>query len=389
MEGVRSIAVGLWFHQGSVHERPEERGVSHLLEHLVFKGTQRRCARDLALEIERLGGTMDAYTGHECTAYQARVPAGQLVVALDVLADLTFRPTLRERDLELERQVVLEELAGIEDVPEELAFDLHALELYGDHPYGARVSGSAETVANLGRDAVRDLHADAYRGRNAIVAAAGYLEHELLVEKVAALIPVDPGAGHRPPPPPPEPRAGYRRIERAGGRQVHLVAAAQTTSHSDPLRYALVLVDTALGAGMSSRLFQKIREERGLAYAIYSFASFYAAGGHGGAYLCTSPARADEARETLLEELREVAEAGLARSEIQTTREQLKGQVMLSLESPSARMNRLAAVGLYEEPYRTLDAIAERIDGIGESEVGEAASLLHPDRLTILELLPA
>lgn len=389
MGAVRSVAVGIWFRQGSVHERPEERGVSHLLEHMVFKGTRRRSARDLAVEIERIGGAMDAYTGHEWTAYQARVPGRHLKNAVEVLTDLAFHPTLRERDLELERQVVLEELAGIEDTPEELAFELHALELYGDHPYGARVVGSPETVAELDREALRRLHAAAYRGRNAIVAAAGHVDHEELVDCIAARVPGDPAPEGRPSPPAPTPHGGYRRVERDGGRQVHLVAGGLAVPHADPLRYAVVLLNTALGAGMSSRLFQEIREKRGLAYSVYSFASFHASAGHVGAYLGTSPAREERARDALLAELRRVAEEGLSPEEVEATKEQLKGRVMLSLESPPARMNRLAAAALYGEPYRTLDEIAERIEALGEEEVGEAASLLHPDRLAVLELVPA
>ncbi len=389
MEGVRSVAVGIWLRQGSVHERPEERGISHLLEHMVFKGTERRSARDLVLAVERIGGALDAYTGHEWTAYQARVPDRHLHGALDVLADLVFHPTLRGADLELERQVVLEELAGIEDAPEELAFELHASELYGDHPYGARVAGSPRSVASVGPGALRDLHASAYRAGNAIVVAAGRLEHDELVRSVARLLPEDRLPGRPAVSAVPTLRPGRHRLEREGGRQSHLVAGSLAVPHGNPLRYAVVLVETALGAGMSSRLFQRLREKRGLAYAVYSFASFYTAGGHVGAYLGTSPARAAEAREALLEELERLAVRGLGRDEIRTTKEQLQGQVLLSLEAPAARMSRLAGIALHGEPYRTLDQVAARIEAVSEQEAAQAASLLHPDRLTVVELVPA
>lgn len=387
METVRSVAVGLWFRQGSVHESVSERGISHLLEHMVFKGTGRRSARELAGEIERVGGAMDAYTGHESTAYQARVPDEHLGLAVDVLADLAFHPVLRRRDLELERQVVLEELAGLEESPEDVAFELYAAELFGSHPYGARVAGHAENVRALELGGLKRLHETAYRGANSIVAAAGRLDHQALVEAVEAAV---PGGGGVPQggPPAPEGRSVHRQTERCGGRQVHLVAGGTTVSHSDPLRYAMVLVDQALGAGMSSRLFQRIREERGLAYTVYSFASFYGSGGHAGAYLSTGPERSRAAREALLEELRRVAEAGLDPEELDATKRQLKGQVMLALESPVARMNRLAAVELYGEEYRTLDEIGARIERVDAEAVRRAAGLLHPDRLTVLELLP-
>lgn len=388
MEGVRSAAVGIWFRQGSVHEGGGQRGISHLLEHMVFKGTARRSARELAMEIERVGGAMDAYTAHECTAYQARVPERHVGVALDVLADLAFHPVLRESDLELERRVVLDELAAIEDAPEELAFELHAAELYGEHPYGARVAGTVQTLEGLDGGALRRLHAEAYRGRNAIVAAAGRVDHRELVQLTGRLFPRG-GGRERPAPVGPEGSPGHRRVERPGGRQAHLVAGALTVPHADPLRYAVVVVETALGGGMGSRLFQRVREERALAYTVYSFASFYAAAGHAGAYVCASPARAAEAREALLEELRRVAEEGLDEEELTATREQLKGQVLLSLESPTARMNRLAALAMYGEPYRTVEDIAARIDEVGPDQAREAAALLHPDRLTVVELVPA
>lgn len=388
MKGVRSAAVGIWFRQGSVHEEGSQRGISHLLEHMAFKGTERRSARELAMEIERVGGAMDAYTAHECTAYQARVPVPHLGVALDVLADLVFHPVLRDRDLELERQVVLEELAGVEDAPEELAFEIHAAELYGQHPYGARVAGTVETLERLRGGALRRLHGDAYRARNAIVAAAGRVDHEQLVELTDRLFPRG-GGRENPPPPGPEGKPGHRRVERPGGKQAHLVAGGLTVPYTDPLRYPVVLLDAALGGGMGSRLFQRIREERGLAYSVYSFASFYSAGGHAGAYLCTSPGRVAEAREALLEELRAAAEDGLDEVEVAAIKEQVKGQVALSLESPAARMNRLAALALYDEPYRTLDEIAARIDEVDAERLREAAGFLHPERLTVVELVPA
>lgn len=389
IESVHSIALGIWFHQGPVHEIRSECGISHLLEHMVFKGTERRSARDLALEIERIGGALDAYTTHEATAFQARVPAGELRRALDVLADLAFHPTLRERDLEAERNVILEELALLEETPEELVFELHADWLYGEHPYGARIMGSAETVSDLSAERLRRLHSSSYRGSNAVVAAAGHVDHEELVALVREMVPRDDGAAQAQPPHVVQGATGRRRVEREGGHQTHLVAGGVTVAYSDPLRYAVVLVDAALGAGMSSRLFQRIREEIGLAYSVYSFHSFYASGGHGGAYVGTGPETASAALEAMLEELRLLAEQGLADEEVQTMREEIKGRLMLSLEAPVARMNRLAGLALYGEPYRTLDEIAQRIDLVTKQEVSEAAALYHPDRLAIMELAPA
>lgn len=389
IDAVRSAAVGIWFRQGAVHEPPEMRGASHLLEHMVFKGTRRRSARQLALEVESVGGAVDAYTTHEATVFQARVPDHRLKLALDVLADMAFEPALREADLAVERDVILEELAGLEEVPEEVVFERHASFLYGPHPYGQPIIGTRETVASLGLEQLAALHTIAYTRGNAIVAAAGRVEHEELVASVRRLF-ADARPGERPAPPGPASNGGtgLRTLRQAGIRQAHVVAAGLTSPYRDPRRYAIVLVTTALGGGMSSRLFQKIREESGLAYNVYSFHSFYAAAGHAGAYLGTNPEKVSSARDLLLEELRAIAEDGLEREEIETTREQLKGRLMISLESPVTRMNRLAGTELYGEPYRTLEELAGRVDGITLDEIRWAAGRLHPERLAVMELVP-
>ncbi len=388
MEAVHSVAVGLWLRQGGAHERPDERGISHLLEHMVFKGTHRRSARDLVAEVERIGGALDAYTSHEATAYQARVPHQALADALDVLADLAFHPTLLRRDLESERNVILEELSALEDVPEELVFDLHAEFLYESHPYGASVLGTPESVVRLNEEDLRRLHRRRYRGGNAVIAAAGRVDHAELVDGVRRLVPADGAKGPPAPRPVPGGGLGHRRTARAGGRQSHIVAGALTVPYAHPLRYAVVLVESTLGGGMSSRLFQRVREEMGLAYSVYSFHSFYAQGGHAGAYVGTSPQTADAALEALLEELRRMAEEGLTAEEARAAKERLSGRLMLSLEAPAARMSRLAALALYDQPYRTLEEEAARIHAVSEEELREAAALWHPDRLAVLELAP-
>ncbi len=388
MESVRSVALGFWFRQGRVHEAPEEQGVSHLLEHMVFKGTSRRSALDLVWELERLGGGLDAFTTHESTAFQARVPDSALEPAVDVLADLSFAPALRSRDLEPERQVVLEELASIEESPEDLAFERHASFLYDGHPYGEPIIGSRDSVSALGREALARLHGSAYRPANLVIAAAGRIDHEELLALLERYLP-DPGPAARAAEPGPAPGAiGRREVAHVGSRQAHIVAAGMTIPYGDPLRYALVLVTTALGGGMSSRLFQRVREDLGLAYSVYSFHSFFATGGHAGAYVGTAPETVDAARDVMLETLAEAAEQGLPAHELEATKEQTKGRLLLSLESPVARMSRLAALTLYDLPYRTLDQVAERIDGVTEAEAGQAAAFLHPDRLAVLELSP-
>lgn len=389
LDSVRSAAVGFWFRSGSAHEPRALAGISHLLEHMVFKGTARRSARELAFAIEGLGGSLDAYTSHEHTSFLARVPDGGLETAVDVLADLSFEPRLAEADLELEREVVLEEVARVEDTPDDLVFDLHAEFLFDDHPYGLPILGRPETVAGIGAADLRRLHQEAFRPSNLVVAAAGYLDHDSLVELVAERL---PSVTRHPVPDvelPDRWGRGTRSETRPGGSQAHLVAGAPGVPWGDPLREATILVSTALGGGMTSRLFQRIREELGLAYAVFSWQGFYRKAGAVGAYLGTRVDSLDRARDALLAELRLLAEHGLSEREDQETRTQLRGQLLLALESPSSRMHRLAAIALQDEPYRSLEEVGRRIDAVTPAQIREACQQLHPDGLAVLELVPA
>jgi predicted Zn-dependent peptidase len=390
MESVRSVAAGVWVRRGTAHEQPECRGIAHLLEHMVFKGTQQRSAQQIAAAVEGTGGSLDAYTTHEHTSFQVRVPSGHLGTGLDVLSDLVFSPSLREEDLRLEREVVLEEIARTEETPDDLVFELHSEFMYDGHPYGAPILGTCETVEAVDLGGLRRLHQEAYRPANVVVAAAGQVDHEVLLERVHDLWPVNSR----------EERiedvplltstvSGSKVVRRSGGRQVHLIAGGRGLDHTSALRHAAIVVGQALGGGMTSRLFQRVREQLGLAYSVFSFQSFYARGGHVGAYLGTRPETASEAREALLEELQELSEAGLSATELAEVKEQIKGQILLSLESPAARMHRLAAMDLYDEPYRNLDALAELIDGIGLDEAAEASKLYDPKGVAVLELWPA
>jgi len=389
MESMRSAAIGFWFRSGSAHEPDAMSGSAHLLEHMVFKGTERRTARQIASDIENLGGSLDAYTAHEHTAFLARVPDTHPAAAVDVLADLAFHPRLDSDDLALEREVVLEEIARSEDTPDDLVFDLHAEFLYAGHPYGRPILGSRESVGDMDADTLRGLHASTYNPSNLVVAAAGRIDHEELLDQVLERLPGRVGPDGELVEPPLQLGSGLQRVARPAGRQVHIVAGAAGVPVGDSLRNAVILVDTAFGGGMGSRLFQRIREELGLAYAVYGFRAFYLRAGHVGAYLGTRPETADRAREALTTELRKLADQGLTREELEATRTQLKGQIVLSLESPGSRMYRLASLALAGEPYRSLDQAMNLIDGVTMSDAAKAASLYDPDGLAILELSPA
>lgn len=389
MDSVRSVAVGFWFRQGTAHENPDEAGITHFLEHTVFKGTERRTACDIALALERHGGSLDAYTAHEHTSLLAHVPERCLGEALDVLSDLGFSPRLCEADVATEREVVLEEIARSEDTPEDVVFDLHAAFLYDGHPYGAPILGTRDSVSAISAKDLHRLHADTFTPERLIVAAVGAVRHEELVQLVTERLPSVTGVPRATVPPPTSGGLGLRRIERSGARQTHIVAGCLGVARSDPLRYATILVDSVFGDGMSSRLFQRIREERGLAYSVYSFQAFYESGGHVGAYVGTRPETAVQARDLLLEELGRLATEGLTGAELETARAQLEGQLMLSLESPSARMHRLAGFALHGEPYRSLDEVVRIIRELSPADVDRAAALHHPDRVALLELAPA
>lgn len=386
---VRSAAVGVWVRAGPIHERPDEMGISHLLEHMAFKGTARRSAREIALVIERLGGSLDAYTTREYTSFQARVLDEHVDTALDVLADLVLHPALRREDLERERQVVLEEIATVEDTPDDLVFDLHAGAVWGEHPYGYSILGTRDTIGRMAVEDVRRAHERGYRRPNLIVAAAGSVRHERVVEQVESLFAGAPADASMPEPPTPRmepPRMVHVQRPTA---QSHLVLGTATFGQNDPRRYALVLLSRAFGGGMSSRLFQRVREELGLAYTVYSYQSFYRDAGVSGVYVGTRPEVAERALEVVRAEMRRVARDGLTPDELDDVKGQIKGRVMLSLESSSARLHRLAGLALYDEPFRTLDELLARIEAVSLDDVAAlAAEYLDPDRQVVLRLGP-
>ena len=391
MPGVRSVALGGWVRAASLHESPEKMGVSHMLEHMVFKGTPTRSARDLALALETLGGSLDAYTSREHTAYQAKILDEHLPQAADVLADLIFRPTLRASDLSLERKVVLEEINTVDDTPDDLVFELHNAKLWGNHPYGFSILGTRETVGALTDGDLRALHSRAYHPEQIVVAAAGNLEHDSLLDVLEATGWADVPKGGLPPLTAPTPvttaPAAYH-FERDTA-QTHIVIGSAAFPHSDARRYAMSLIGTLFGGGMSSRLFQRIREELGLAYAVYSYQSFHEDAGMHGVYVGTAPETAGAAIDAINAELEKLAAEGLSAEDLAAGKSQLKGQITLSLESASSRMYRAAGVELYGEPYRTLDDVLALIDAIDTDTVGElCASYFAPGRQTLVTLGP-
>jgi predicted Zn-dependent peptidase len=391
MLGVRSVAIGAWVRAASLHEPRDRMGVSHLLEHMVFKGTRRRSAKEIALSLEQVGGSLDAYTSREHTVYQARVLDEHLEIAADVIGDLVFEPVIRPTDLALERNVVIEEIGMVEDTPDDLVFELHNAAVWGDHPFGYSILGTRETVSALGVDDLKQLHARAYRPSHLVVAAAGNVDHDKLIEILAKT-----GWSERPTGkakalsvPKAKPADPSRKHVNRDGSQTHIVLGSPTIGHQDPRRHAMVLLSVVLGGGMSSRLFQRIREELGLAYSVYTFQTFYKTCGVQGVYVGTAPKTAKAALEAIEQELALVVDNGLPEEEIAQGKGQLKGQITLSLESPTARMYRAAAVDLYGEPYRSLDEMLALVDAIEAKTIHELArEFLVPSAQTVVSLGP-
>jgi predicted Zn-dependent peptidase len=358
---------------------------------MVFKGTRKRSAKQIALELEALGGSLDAYTSREHTVYQARVLDEHLDVAADVIGDFVFAPLLRKADLELERKVVLEEIGMVDDTPDDLVYELHSEALWDQHPYGYSILGTRDTVSSLRTTDLEALHHRAYHPGQLIVAASGNVDHDALLGTLerTGWTARELGEGGPLTVPVPVAAAPRRRHVSRDGAQTHIVVGSPTVAHGDPRRHAVVLLSSLLGGGMSSRLFQRVREELGLAYAVYTFQSFHADVGMHGVYVGTSRETARQALDAIDAELAEVAANGLPPDELAMGKSQLKGQLTLSLESVSSRMYRCAGVELYGEPYRSLDEMLALIDAVTAEEIaGVARDFFAPDRQTVVSLGP-
>jgi predicted Zn-dependent peptidase len=337
---LHSASVGFWVGTGSRDEAPNLAGASHFLEHLLFKGTARLTARAIAEAIDAVGGEMNAFTTKEYTAFYVRVLGTDLELALDVLTDIMWAPAFRAEEVEAERQVILEEILMRGDDPGDLAQELLFEALYPDHPLGRDVLGDEDTIEAMTRDEIAGFFTDHYRPRNMVVAAAGAVDHGRMVERLAAASP--PGGDvvntdRTPPSGTALPSLGEQRPS----EQVHVAFGMPALDRDDPHRYALALVDNALGGGMSSRLFQEVREERGLAYSVYSFRASFADAGMLGIYAGTAPDRADEVIKIVDDICDRMAADGPSEHELAVGKGQLRGSMLLGLEDSAGRMSRI------------------------------------------------
>lgn len=377
--GVRSVALGFWIATGSVLEREDQAGISHLLEHMLFRGSERYASQEIDQIFDTMGAELNAGTDKESTSLYSRVLDRHLERAFDVMSDMLWRPRFEE--LAAEREVVLEEIAMYEDDPQDRVFDVLGAAVYGAHPLGRPVIGRAEVVGAATEPELRAFHAERYSPAHIVIAAAGSVDHDALVQMVRAAEPdargegdtLAAGAAETQPAPVFQPRV---RFERKDTEQYHVCLGAPGMARDDERRFALRVLDNILGGTSSSRLFQEVRERRGLAYAVFSFSNLHAHTGDVGLYVGTRPENLRETVAVLAQELERFAAQSVDAQELERSRENAKGRVVLSLESTSARMSRLGASVLNELPILSVEEVMRRIDAVGLEQLRPLASEL-------------
>ena len=391
MPWVRSVTLGIWVTAGSRDEHPRIAGASHFLEHLLFKGTKSRTAREIAEMFDVVGGDLNAFTAKEHTAFYARVLDGDLPMAVESLCDMLQHSLVRAADLDAERTVILEEINMHEDAPDELVHDKFMQNLWPGSPLGRPVLGTTQTISEMSREQVRRFWRRHYVAGNFVVAAAGNLDHDQLEEMVSALMETDDTdegerrgttivEGRVPAP------AAGAHVHRRTTEQAHITVGTAGLSRTDPRRFAFGLVNDAIGGGMSSRLFQEIREKRGLVYSVYSYHSMFAQTGSYVVYAGTAPSRALEVTALITKELEDVAEKGITEEELERAKSHLKGSMVLGQEETSSRMNRLGKSEIAHGEVISLDEVLERIDAVTAEDAREVAAdvLTRPRSITVV-----
>ena len=401
MPGVRSATVGAWVGVGSRDERDGHHGSTHFLEHLLFKGTHRRSAMDIAEAFDAVGGEANASTGKEHTCYYARILDSDLPMAVDVIMDMVSSPRLDADELETERGVILEELAMNDDDPSDVVHELFATAVLGEHPLGRPIGGTPDTIKAVPRSAVWEHYREHYTPRTLVITAAGGVDHDALCAQVlgtlgdggwdatSASVPFDRRVGaDAPDARRGVPAQGARVTVRRANEQANVIIGGTGLVATDPRRYTLSVLNAALGGGMSSRLFQEIREKRGLAYSTYSFASGHADVGIFGLYAGCAPAKVDEVTALLEEEWERLANDGITPGELTRSIGQLSGGLVLGMEDSGARMSRLGKAELVFGELTTLDESLERIRAVTAQDVRELAADLASRPRSIVRIGP-
>lgn len=391
LPGVRSAACGLWAGVGSRDEAPAHVGATHYLEHLLFKGTARRTALDISAAIDAVGGELNAFTAKEYTCYYARVLDADLPLAIDVLSDMVTGSLIEPKEVDAERGVILEEIAMNEDDPADAAHEAFVAQLFGDTPLGRPVLGTSRSINAITREQIAVHYAARYRPENLVVAVSGNVDHEAVTAGVRDAFAGVLAGDAAPNPPrltdPAPPRAGHGvRLLSRDIEQANLVLGCAGLARTDGRRFALGVLNSALGGGMSSRLFQEVREKRGLAYSVYTFASQHADVGAWGLYVGCLPAKADEVLAICQEEVAKVVEHGLDDAELERGKGQLRGSIVLGLEDPSSRMSRLAKAELVHPRLEPVEEILASIEAVTHDDVRRVAGevLAQPKALAVV-----
>ncbi len=384
MDHLRSVAMGVWIKSGSRCEAPEINGISHFVEHMLFKGTRSRSAQRIAREMDSIGGNLDAFTSKETICFNVKSLSDHVPIALDILTDLVMNPTFAPPDIERERGVILEEIKIDEDNPDVLVHELFTQSFWKGHPLGKPILGTTETVARLGQQQLFAYHGDCFHGGNMVFSAAGNLDHDrftaAVAEKFAALAGGDAPQEQSAP----EPSARITLRNKKALEQVQICLGVPSPPITDESRYAALILNTILGGGMSSRLFQTIREERGLAYSIYSDLSPYRDTGNLCVYAGTSTNKALEVVDLVLAEFRSLKEAQVAEEELTRAKDQVKGNILLGLESSNARMANLARQEMYFHQFFSAEEVIARIEDVTADHVQAMAHrLFQPESIAV------
>ncbi len=389
LEQAYSVTAGLWMEVGSRDEEAPQGGISHFIEHMAFKGTARRDALAIARELDRLGGLANAFTSKETTCFHARALASQAAEIADILTDIFLNPAFAPAELERERQVILQEICAVEDAPDELVHVLFGRQFWDSHPLGRPVLGTAQSVGNLTREDLLAYVEAGYSPQNLVVAAVGDLQHDDIVELMGPALSGLPARPSRRRTGPPAGKPGLKVIPR-DSEQVHVALGAPGPSAVDPQRFTGALLNVILGGNMSSRLFQEVREKRGLAYAVYSYLSSYSDSGMFGVYMGVAPGRSPEALKVVRAELSRLAAEAVSAEELEHAKESTKGSILLGAENPESRMARLARNEFNFGRAIPLEEVIAQIEAVELDDIiALAAQCLDPDRLGVTVLGPA
>jgi predicted Zn-dependent peptidase len=387
MDHIRSISMGIWVKSGSRHEDPRVNGISHFVEHMVFKGTSNRTAEDIARQVDSIGGNMDAFTGKETICFNVKVLDEHLPIAVDVLSDMVLHPVFDGKEIVRERGVILEEIKMDEDNPDYLVHEIFTQNFFKDHPLGKPILGTKETVRRFDQPAILDYYGGKFAAGNMIISAAGNLDHhnfvELLGERFGQL-PAGTNGWHDTPP-----KTNSRIILRnkKSLEQVQICLGVPSYSISHDRRFVMYVLNTLLGGGMSSRLFQNVREKQGLVYSIFSELNPFRDAGMLSVYAGTSRESASKVVRAIVNEFRQLKEVPITEEELKRAKDQLKGSLMLSLESSTARMSNLARQEMYYDHFVGMDEIINRIQAVTvESLLQSANELFKPELIAVTVL---